>query len=427
MSNKDRLDQTRRTAAEVLAHAVSDFDFKTFVISGGVNSCGFYYDFIFANPFKEEMLPLIEERMRQIVVNDEEIKVHEMIPMSAASFLRHNRRPYPTHFVEICPDPIVQVIQIGNFVDHVHGDFLERTGELSAFKLLKLEQRSDLYFKGEKKKVLRIVGVADESKDALKAFIKKNKEWFGVDHLDVGEKMGLFKVDVNRDENHFEKARIYWTGAGEVLLHNIYEYWRKLHLKEKFELIITDSIQITRGHKKLFKITHQSCEKKPVQYAEYRGVELNGGFSLDSGLLLAKHCHKDRSHIFCLKKDLLPVLKSSLLFLGQLPRLLEFNCTLAVMGPDELRPILEEATEVLDISKDIYSGKEPCIEWKIHDDFGRAFKGPFLTAREKNEIFTIKRSLFSSVERMIAIILESHEKDLSQKKELLSKMDSSRT
>jgi threonyl-tRNA synthetase len=422
MSNRKRLDQIRRTAAEILAYAVSDFDFKTFVISGGVNSYGFYYDFIFVNPFKQEMLPLIEERMRKIVENDEEIKVHEMIPMSAASFLRHNQRPYPAQFAEMSSDPIVEVIQVGNFVDHVHGKFLERTGELLSFKLLKLEQRSDLYFNGEKKKVLRILGTADESKKALKAFIKKNKGWFGVDHLDVGEKMGLFKVDINRDENHFEKARIYWTGAGEALLHSIYEYWRKLHLKEKFELIVTNSIQITGGYERLFKITRQSCEKKPVQYAEYCRPELSGGFSLDFALLLSKHCHKDRSHIFCLKKDLVSVLKSSLLFLNQLPKLLDFNCSLVAARPNELRSILDEAIEVLDIHKDIYIGKESCIEWKIHDDFGRTFKGPFLTLREKNEIFTIKCSLFSSVERMIAIILESHEKDLSQKKELLSRM-----
>ena len=85
-------------------------------------------------------------------------------------------------------------------------------------------------------------------------------------------------------------------------------------------------------------------------------------------------------------------------------------------------PLLEEVSKDLDIPKDIYRGKESSIEWKLHDDFGRTFKGPFLTIRKKNEIYTIKLSLFSSVERVIALILESHEKDLSQKKELLDKM-----
>ncbi|MCP5506568.1 MAG: hypothetical protein H7A38_06770 [Chlamydiales bacterium] len=427
MSNREKLNQIRYTAAEVLAYAVSEFDCKTFVVKGGTTPCGFYYDFIFVNPFIQDNLPLIEERMRQIASNDEEIKVHEMVPFSAASFMRHNRRPYPAHFVEICPDPLVQVIQIGNFVDHVQGKFLPRTGELKAFKLLKLEERQPLYFKGEKKKVMRIIGVADESKESLKTFLKKNKAWIGVDHLTIGEKMGLFKVDIIRDENHFEKGRIYWTGEGEKLLHRIMEYWRKLHLEEQFELIKTDSIQITRGHKKLYKLRQQSCDTGPIRYAEYRGPELNGGFSLDGGLLLSKQCHKDRSHIFCHKKQVEEVLKDSVHFLHRLPKLLGLNCSLLISGPNEMRQMLEEAAKGIDIPKESYHAKEPSIEWRMHDDFGRTFKGPFLTVRPKNEIFTIKRSLFSSVERIISMILESHEKDLSQKKELLSKMECSRT
>lgn len=426
-SNRNRLDQILRTAAEVLAYAVSEFDCKTFVIKGGATPCGFYYDFIFVNPFKEDLLPLIEERMRKIVADDEEIKIHEMIPMSAASFMRHNRRPYAAHFVEISPDPLVQVVQIGSFVDHVHGSFLKRTGELKALKLLKLEQRSDLYFKGEKKRVLRISGVAAESKEALKASIKKNKPWFGITHIEVGNKMGLFEVDVNRNEDYFEMARFYWTAQGEALFYNIYNFWRELHLKEKFELIITDSIQITRGHKKLYRISNKSCENAPVKFAEYRTPPLNGGVSVEDGLHLAKNCHKDRAHIFCLKKDLDASLKSSVTFLNSLPKLLEFNCTLSLSGSKEMLPLLEEAVKGLHLQKEINEGKESSIEWKIHDDFGQVFKGPFLTVRQKNEIFTIKRSLFSSVERMIAIILESHEKDLSQKKELLSKMGPLRT
>jgi threonyl-tRNA synthetase/competence protein ComGC len=422
MSNREKLNQIRHTAAAILAHAVIDFDSKAFRVSGGTTPWGFYYDFIFVNPFEKEVLPLIEERMRQIVAKNEEIKVHEMIPMSAASFMRHHHHPYAAHFIEISPDPLVKVIQIGNFVDHVHEAFLDRTGELPAFKILKIAERSDLYFKGEKKRVIRIIGVADESKETLKDFLKKNKKRIGVDHLAIGSEMGLFKVDIYRDENFLEKGRIYWTQEGEALLHNIYEYWRKLHLKEKFELVVTSGPQITREHKKLYQLESQSCEERPIQYAEYRRPELDGGFPLEMGLLLAKNCHKDRSHIFCLKKDLLALLTSSLLFLNQLPELLEHQCSLTIIGSEALLPILKKGAETIDLKKDVSKGKESRIEWNIHDDFGRTFQGPFLTLSEKNEIFTIKRSLFPSVERMIAIILELHEKDLSQKKELLSKM-----
>jgi len=418
LNKREKLDQIRRSAAEILASAVSDHDFKTFVIKGGETPWGFYFDFIFINPFSKEMLPLIEERMRKIAADNHEIKVHEMIPTNAAEFMRHNRRPYPAHFVENCHDPLVQVIQIGSFVDHVHGTFLKRTGELKAFKLLKLEQRPDLYFKGDKKEVYRISGVADESKEALKAFLKENKEWIGVDHLEIGEKLDLFQVNLVRDEDYFEMARIFWKKEGEALLHKIYSYWREEHIKDGFELVVTDSVQITRAHKKLYRLSKRSCEKGPVRFAEFRFPVLNGGFSPIYGLFGSKVCHKDRSHIFCLKKDLINSLNSSLKFLNQIPKMLGLKHSIEVSCPDEFKELFKE----LPIKTKIHIGREARIEWKLSDDFGRSWKGPFLTVRKKDEIFTIKRSLFSSVERVIALILEGHEKDLSQKKELLSKM-----
>lgn len=418
MDNREKLAQIRRTAAEILAAAVSDHDFKTFVVKGGETPWGFFFDFIFVNPFSKELLPLIEERMRKIAADDIAIKSHEMIPTNAAEFMRHNRRHYPAHFVETCQDPLVQVVQIGTFVDHVHGSFLKRTGELKAFKLLKLEQRPDLYFKGDKKAVYRITGVADESKDALKAFLKKYKGWIGIDHLMIGEKLNLFQVDLERNEDYFETARIYWKKEGEELLHKIYSFWREEHIKEGFEIIVTDDSQITRAHKKLYRLSKRSCTNKPICFAEFRFPELNGGFSPIYGLLGSKVCHKDCSHVFCLKKDLMPSLNSTLKFLNKIPKMLDLKHSIEVSCPDEFKELFKE----LPIKTKIQLGKEARIEWKLYDDFGRSWKGPFLTVRRKDDIFTIKRSLFPSVERLIALILEGHEKDLSQKKELLGKM-----
>ncbi|MCB1071733.1 MAG: hypothetical protein KDK96_01380 [Chlamydiia bacterium] len=418
MKGNEKLFQIRRTAAEILAAAVSEHDHKAFAIKGGETPWGFYYDFIFMNPFSKEMLPLIEEKMWKIAADNEEIKMHEMIPSNAAEFMRHNRRPYPAHFVQTCHDPIVQVVQIGAFVDHVHGSLLKKTGGLKAFKLLKLEQRPDLYFKGDKKLVYRITGVADESKDALKAFMKKYKAWIGIDHLTIGEKLDLFQIDLGRGEDYFETARIYWKKEGEALLHRMYSFWREEHLKEGFELVVTDSAQITRAHKKLYRLSKRTCESEPVRFAEFRFPNINGGFSPIHGLLGLKVCHKDRSHIFCLKKDLMATLNSSLIFINKIPKMLGIAYSVEVSCPDELVELFKQ----LPIKTKIHPGREARIEWKLCDDFGRNWKGPFLTLRKKDEIFTIKCSLFSSVERLIALILEAQEKDLSQKKELLDKI-----
>ena len=69
MKGNEKLSQIRRTAAEILAAAVSEHDYKTFVIKGGETPWGFYFDFIFVNPFSKEMLPHIEEKMRKIAAD----------------------------------------------------------------------------------------------------------------------------------------------------------------------------------------------------------------------------------------------------------------------------------------------------------------------------------------------------------------------
>ncbi|MCB1082374.1 MAG: hypothetical protein KDK63_04445 [Chlamydiia bacterium] len=414
--------QIRRTAAEVLASAVSDYDPKTFIIKGGASPISFYYDFIFVNPFQEETLPLIEERMRKIVADDMEIKIHEMVPMSAANFLRHHRRPYAAHFVEKCGAQLVKVLQFGNFVDHIHGSFLDSTGQIKAFKLIKMERRSNLIFRGEEKKVYRIIGVAEEDKEGLKAHVKKYKAWIGVNHLQVGEALGLFRYDVTRDEDHFERAHLFWTKEGEELFYQIHRYWRERLKKERYELVMTEGENLTKAHRKLMKLSKRSSEKEPVKYAEYCAPSRNQAIYVDSGLLPGKGCHKDQAHIFCTKKDLKEQIRGVTTLLHELPSRFGFRCDLEIQGSEEIVSLLEDGASHLGLSKRVSKGKEGLMEWKIHDDFGRTFTGPFLSVKEKNEIFTLSFSLFSSVERIIALILESYEKDLSQKKELFSRI-----
>ena len=50
------------------------------------------------------------------------------------------------------------------------------------------------------------------------------------------------------------------------------------------------------------------------------------------------------------------------------------------------------------------------------------WKGPFLKLKKWGKGYIIEQSLFYSIERMIALILESNQKDLSQKKDILSRI-----
>src|SRR5437868_1143784 len=67
MSDQDKLNQLRHSAAHLLAHAITELFPDTQLTIGPATLEGFFYDFLPANRnFKEEDLPVIEERMRAI-------------------------------------------------------------------------------------------------------------------------------------------------------------------------------------------------------------------------------------------------------------------------------------------------------------------------------------------------------------------------
>src|ERR1700746_679920 len=70
----------RQTAAEVLALAAVELFPDTLLFQGEGTYKTFFYDFHFPFPFQAEFLPLLEEKMRQIVRKDLDINVLEMVP-----------------------------------------------------------------------------------------------------------------------------------------------------------------------------------------------------------------------------------------------------------------------------------------------------------------------------------------------------------
>ena len=410
------LDQIHQTAAEILACALSEIIPETFLIKGGECISGFYYDCIFPDSFSKEMFPLIEERMWKIISENIEIKIHEMIPTNAAAFLKHHRRIYPSYFVENIKDLFVKILQIGSHVDHVQGSFLEKTGDLGAFKLLKLERRPDLLFKGKLKKVHRILGVADNSKQELKALLKK-KDIFQ-NHLASGEALNYFKMECLRRKDYLEEARLFWLSEGEALLYRMYDMWRTSHLNQRFELVKTEGKDVDAAHKKLYELLDKDRGDQPTYFAEYRFPENEGEMDPIHGFLTLKNCHYDRAHIFCKQKDLIEILQKTLKFLSQIPKMFSLGSSLEVHYPSEHQEIFQK----LGIEGNKWEEKEGRIEYMLIDSHGKKWKGPFLTLSRQREIYVIKQSIFPSVEKMLALVLEDKEKDLSQKKELLSRM-----
>ena len=315
----------------------------------------FYYDIVMGETLAEVMLPHLENRMREIVSKDHPVKIHEMLPSNAIEFFRHHRRYYPAHFVQQARGSLVQVAQIDAFIDLVEGEFLEKTGELSSFKLIKIEKRLPLRFRKQEKLVYRVIGQLASG------------EKIPVDPFKIGEDLGLFDVSISRGADFLEKNNLCWRKQGEALFFQLYKKWRKVHLKEGFELVI--------------------------------GGALTEGLSAE--FFLAKDCHSDLVTTVCLEKDLLPSIQKCMKIIEKLS-LVESKWSGS--GPKAF----QETFRALG------------LEWKKGKEVRIERKESFLTVRKNKGSYTIVHSVFPCMQQLVLHVLEDNKKDLSQKKELLS-------
>lgn len=138
---------------------------------------GFYCDFSFRGPFSSEILIQLEEKIRQLVREKIEIRVMEMIPVSASEFLKKTGQTERAKQV-LSQARYVRMIQIGSFVDWCERFCGKSTAESGILRLLEIKNLSkDRY---------RIFGITAESKENLKIRIQNWKQFSDFDHDQKG-------------------------------------------------------------------------------------------------------------------------------------------------------------------------------------------------------------------------------------------------
>ena len=178
------IDKLRRSAAEILAAAVFEM-FPGVELRGGAETySGFFYDFFFPHPIHPELHLQIEEKMRQIVREKREIKDLEMVGTSAKAFLKSLNLTALAKQVE--GSALFSLVQIGSFVDLSSGIHVKNSAEIACFKLfppILLEEKG-----------MRILGAAEESKENLKEFLKKNSAYAKKRHEVIGAAKGFWRI-----------------------------------------------------------------------------------------------------------------------------------------------------------------------------------------------------------------------------------------
>lgn len=208
------------------------------LLGGSVTPSGFYYDFIFPHSIHPELHQQIEEKMRQIAREKREIRVLEMVAVSAKEFLKSKGNRERASQIE--GSGLFEVVEIGSFIDLTQGNHIKNTAQLHCFKLF-----SPISFEGG----MRIMGTAFDTKEELKEFIKKWQSYPQKRH----EKIGANK--------HF------WRSIEEGYL------WLPQGLKAEAELIATLKENLYPGAIEVRRPIHTDRTKNQTQFLQSLNCE----------------------------------------------------------------------------------------------------------------------------------------------------------
>ena len=244
--NHDQLWALRHSAEHTLTQAMLRlFGDKIIMAMGPATDDGFYFDFDTKGDFKIslENFAEIEAEMKKIIDEDLPITKKEISVEEAKELFKNN--PYKIEWLEEIEkrgDKPTVFWTGDEFVDLCAGPHAKSTGEIKAFKLLKL---AGAYWHGdEKNKMLtRIYGTAYESQKELDDYLKKIEEAEKRDHRKIGRELDLFHID-----ELVGLGLPLWHPKGAMLWRVIEDFWYHEHIKAGYDLVRTPHI----GNKKLW-------------------------------------------------------------------------------------------------------------------------------------------------------------------------------
>ena len=348
MDSEEGLEIIRHSTSHVMAMAVKELFPGVKVAIGPAIENGFYYDFDYERPFKEEDLPRIEERMKDIIKADLPFVRKELTSQEATDLFKAQGEDYKVELIHDLGAEKVSLYTQGSFTDLCRGPHIPTTGLIKAFHLNKV---AGAYWRGDENRAMlsRIYGVAFADKKTLKRYLQKLKEVEKRDHRRLNRELDLISF---HDEGGAGLA--YWHPKGGQIRVLIEDYWRKRHYKGGYDIVFTPHIgrsQLwqTSGHLDFYSdgmyspmdvdgqdyyIKPMNCpfhimiyksRLRPYRELPLRWAELGTVYRYERsgtlhGLMRVRGFTQDDAHIFCtpdqVEDEILRVLEFSLDLLG---------------------------------------------------------------------------------------------------------------
>ncbi|OGN95755.1 MAG: threonine--tRNA ligase [Chloroflexi bacterium RBG_13_51_36] len=462
----EQLERMRHSASHIMAEAVQYlFPGAKFGI-GPIIENGFYYDFELPRPLTPEDLPVIENKMREIVGQDVPFVGKEMSKDKARKLFAG--QPYKLELIDEIADSNVTIYKQGSFTDLCRGPHASSTGEVKAFKLTHL---AGAYWRGDEKRPMlqRIYGVAFHSQQELDDYLSLQAEAARRDHRKLGKELDLFST-----HEEIGPGLVCWHPKGALIRQIIEDFWRTEHMKRGYDVVYTPHIakldlwktsghwEFYRdylfppmeiegqqymlkpmnclGHILIYKSRLRSYRNLPLRYAELGTVYRYERTGVLYGLARVRGFTQDDAHIFCrpdqVEEEVTDVLSfvqfmmSSFgfeeyeMFLSTRPE--KYAGTVSMW--EEATGTLKRVLEKLDLHYEVDPGEGvfygPKIDVKLKDAVGHVWQGPTIQVDFnlpqrfnvcyigedglEHNVVMIHRVVLGAMERFVACLTEHY-------------------
>ncbi len=461
--DKKDIEKLRHSAAHILAHAIKELYPKAKNTIGPPVEEGFYYDFGDLQITPEDF-PKIEKKMKEIVRKKYPFEKKEVTLAELKKMFKDNK--YKIEMAEEfkkAGDKLT-IYKSGDFVDLCRGPHVKSTGDVKAFKLIKI---AGAYWRGDQKnkQLTRVYGIAFPTKEELNDYITKMQEAAKRDHRKIGRDLELFSF------HECSPGMVFWHPKGTIIWNELIEYWREEHKKAGYGEIITpillnktlweqsghwkhfrESMYFTKideqdyalkpmncpGGIQVYKNRVRSYKEFPLRMAELGLVHRHELSGVLAGLFRVRSFTQDDAHIYCTEKQLKDEIKGVIILTGKIYKKFgfEYHVELSTMPEkamgtkeqwDKAEKALADAMKELKREFTLNPGDGafygPKLDFHLKDALGRTWQCGTLQldfqlpinfdlkymgedGTQNHQPIMLHRTIYGSIERFIGVLLE---------------------
>jgi threonyl-tRNA synthetase len=329
----DGLSRIRHSCAHVLATAVLRIWPEAKLDIGPPTDEGFYYDFDLEHRFTPDDFEQIEAEMKKVVKENQTFEMSELTREEAKAHYEEQKQPFKLERIDDIPEgETITFFRNGEFTDLCAGPHVPRTGNVKAFKLLRL---AAAYYRGNEKnpQLQRIYGTAFKNKTQLNEWLEMREEAAKRDHRKIGREQGLFTLSplvgqglvlwmpkggiVRMELQNFMQSELTQRGYNPVFTPHIgsIELYKKSGHFPFYKDSQYPTIQVDENeeyllkpmncphHIQIYAAQKHSYRELPIRLAEFGTVYRYEQSGELTGMTRVRGLTQDDAHLFCMQEQ----------------------------------------------------------------------------------------------------------------------------